>query len=243
MALEVGLDELISFLKSRKAAAKKTKKKAIERIEEATKSLEEELAATKTREALYKKLIERYAEIIGLEEEKTIPELRALVNENDSAVQETKQELFKQLAGGNHGWTYSFEQDFPKYAEKAFEKTASLKAIHAQIPVSYWLSVREILELGAADAFDKAIFLCSLLHAGGSKGAKVLVVEVEGGVKHAVVVFEFQEKVYLFDASAGVELSAGSVEELLAQYRHGEKRVTRALYEFNDAEYNEFGEE
>jgi hypothetical protein len=219
-----------------RAVAKPKNAKAL--LEEKIAALEEELAGTRVREALYKKLIERYAEAISAGEEKTVPELRALINAGDEAVQEARKRILEELS--LHA--YAPEKHFMQFAEKAFEVVSALRSIHASISVSYWLSPKEILELGAADAFDKAVFLCSLLQAGGNKSARVRVVELEGGMRHALTLFDYNGRTYAFDAGTKTRKSARSLAALLDGLRCGDKRVTRSLYEFNDGAYEEFGE-
>jgi hypothetical protein len=203
-----------------------------ERIEE----LEVEVEQARTREAVYKKLIERYADVIEAGEEKTIPELRALINPEDEAVREAKAHLLSDFP------RYDYDRHFARFADKAFELIASLRPVHAGISVSYWLSPREVLELGAADAFDKAVFLCSLLRAGGNASARVRVVELEGGIQHPVAVFEFHGKAFLFDAASKTRQSAASAAALFDKLCCGGKKPTRSLYEFNDQNYEEFEE-
>ncbi|NYZ78085.1 hypothetical protein H0N96_01650 [Candidatus Micrarchaeota archaeon] len=246
----MGLDDIKNFLKAKKGEEKVKRKQAArfeERIGEKLSSLEEEISVCKTRELLYRKILERYSEVIGLGEEKTIPELKALVNSGDASVVETKQKLLGELQmQRGPEFAYAFERDFLDYAGKAFEFAAILRAIHANLSFSYWLSPKEIVDLGAADAFDKAIFLCSLLKAGGCENARVRVVELEGGLKHAIVVFEFASMFYVFDSSSkepNARLSAPNADDALKEFCCDGKKVTRSLYEFNDSDYNEFGEE
>jgi len=202
------------------------------RIEE----LEGEVEQARVREAVYKKLLERYADVIDAGEEKTIPELRSLINPDDAAVREAKAEIARDFP------KYDFDKHFGRFADKAFELIAGLRPVHAGISVAYWLSPREILELGAADAFDKAVFLCSLLRAGGNATARVRVVELEGGIQHPVVVFEFHGKAFLFDAAAKSRQSAASTAALFEKLCCGGKHPTRSLYEFNDQSYEDFEE-
>ena len=196
--------------------------------------IESELGQARTREAVYKKLIERYADVIEAGEEKTIPELRSLVNADDEAVREAKARILDDFP------KYDYDRYFARFADKAFEFIASLRPVHAGVSVSYWLSPQEVIELGAADAFDKAVFLCSLLRAAGNASARVRVVELEGGIQHPVVVFEFHGKAFLFDAASKTRQSAASVEALFDKLCCGGKRPTRSLYEFNDQNYEEF---
>lgn len=196
---------------------------------------ETELEQLRVKAAVYKTLIERYADFIGSQEEKTVPELKNLVNPGDEAVQEIKDLLLSEFNG------FEFEKDFLDFVSKAFNYVRSFKEVHADLSISYWLNPREIIDLGAADAFDKAILLCSLLHSIGCASAKTRVIDLEGGFTHVVVVFSFGGQKLLLDPSQEEGIaSAESEEELFSSYEFSGKKFARNLYEFNNEEYNEF---
>lgn len=223
--------------------------------------------ALKIKLAVYRKLVDRYSEEINAGEQKTIPELKEMVSATDSAVRETRAKILGELgfasepekigkgaaqatsvgtstgvSGELQGNHYRYEKEFLAAAEKAYNFAQSLKKIHHDLPVSFWLKPREILELGAADAFDRAIFLCSLLQSLGCENAKVRVLDLEEGFKHPAVVFSFNEKQFLMDAMQ--ECSAftyhGSLEEVLKNYTYEGKKCLKSAYEFNGEEYLEF---
>jgi hypothetical protein len=192
---------------------------------------ESELDASKRRESIYRKIIERYRELIEASESKSIPELRSLVRPQSSSVIELKDTLTKDFK------PYEYEKDFLTAAQRAFEFVKD-EIKTERIPVEFWLSPKDILELKAADEMDKAILLCSLLIALGNKGAKV-VVEMKGGLKHAFVMFSFGNRYYLFDPVHDINL-AGSKEILEAQISTEKDEENKIVYEFNDMEYNEW---
>jgi len=192
---------------------------------------ESELEVCKRRESVYRKIIERYRELIEASESKSIPELRSLVRPQSSSVIELKDKLTKDFK------PYEYEKDFLTAAQTAFEFVKDeIKTEH--VPVEFWLSPKEILELKAADEMDKAILLCSLLIALGNRNAKV-VVEMKGGLKHAFVMFSFGNRYFLFDPVHNVNL-AGSKEILEAQISTERDEENKIVYEFNDMEYNEW---
>lgn len=199
----------------------------------------QELALWKARAGYYKKIIERYGEAIDAGERKTIPELKALVDQKDAAVLKLKAEA---LAKIGHADDYSFERDFLPYAEASFSYVKSLSRIDSEIEPSFWMRPEEIVGLGAADAFDRAILLCSLLLACECETARVLVLELEGGGRHPVVVFYYKEKQHFLDPSQEAEFStySGTLEEIFRHYSYEGKKVLKAAFEFNHADYNEF---
>ena len=192
---------------------------------------ESELDASKRRESIYRKIIERYRELIEASESKSIPELRSLVRPQSSSVIELKDTLTKDFK------PYEYEKDFLTAAQRAFEFVKD-EIKTERIPVEFWLSPKDILELKAADEMDKAILLCSLLIALGNKGAKV-VVEMKGGLKHAFVMFSSGNRYYLFDPVHDINL-AGSKEILEAQISTEKDEENKIVYEFNDMGYNEW---
>lgn len=200
------------------------------------KSFVEELSLSNTRAAFYRKVIERYREQISAGEQKTIPQLKELVLPGDEAVQKKKQELLQEIG------VAEFEKDFLAYARKAAEYCRSLSSVESEISAPFWLSPREIVEINAADEFDKAIFLCSLLLAAGSGNAAVRVLQLEGGVEHPIVVFSSDNKHYYADASQSSKITPlpeDALEELQKFSYEGKKFVSQK-YEFNDKTYAEF---
>ena len=210
---------------------KKEQPKPEQEPDDASKECESELEVCKRRESIYRKIIERYRELIEAGESKSIPELRSLVKPQSSSVLELRDKLTKEFK------PYDYERDFLAASQKAFEFVKDeIKTEH--VVIEFWLSPKDILELNAADEMDKAILLCSLLIALGNKGAKV-VVEMKGGLKHAFVMFNFGNRYYLFDPVHDVNL-AGSKEILEAQISTERDEENKMVYEFNDVEYNEW---
>jgi len=233
----MAFEKILPFLKTKG----KPKEAALPPKAEVCALEKEEALFYKTRAAVYRKIIERYADAINQGEEKTLPELKALIVPADSAVQDVKAKLLEPLLQGR---LYEFEKDFQQAAEAAFQRVKSLHFVHADLPVSYWLSPAEIIELGAADPFDRAMLYCSLLIALGCKQAKVRVVEIEGGIRHPLVVFSLGEKTFLCDPAQDKTAfeRTGAVEELVAGFSLEGKKVSRTLFEFNDQDYQQFEE-
>lgn len=222
----MALEEVVSFLND-----KRRKSHSPSVPQESVDAEREEVDSLRVKNAVYRKLLSRYAEEINTREEKTIPELKALVNPGDEAVQN----VFKELTAGSE---YSFE-NFPSYSEKVFDYCCSLKQIHAELGVSYWLSPSDIVELKAADSLDRSIFLCSLLHAGGCRNAAVCLIELEDGSKHPLVKYSLELKNYLMDPMSKQCLSsANAFDEALASFSVEGRKFKRVVYEFNDSEYS-----
>ena len=214
----------------------------------------DEIDELKAKLAVYRKLIERYSEEITQGEQKTIPELKEMVVPNDSAVREVKKKILGELGFAqeaekgeripsteiqpNH---YRYEKDFLAAAEKAYNAAQAFKRVHNDLPVSFWLKPREMVELDIADAFDRAILLCSLLISLGCENCKVRVLDLEEGFKHPTVAFAYNEKQYLMDPMQECSAYAyhGKLSEVLKSYTYEGRKALKSAYEFNDKEYLE----
>ncbi|MBI5036534.1 hypothetical protein HZC09_04275 [Candidatus Micrarchaeota archaeon] len=188
---------------------------------------------SEVREAYLRKIIERYKDAVNLQEQKNIAELKALLKPNP-AILSLKDKLDR--------------EPFEEYARACFAFVSSFDTIHIPLPVSFWLKTEDILELGAGDPMDKAVFLTSLLNLKGAK-AFLRVVVLENGMQHALVWFNLSENlgpdadrsappVWLLDPVHNVLLKAGSLEEAFGEY--GKTHVIKkSVYEFNEEEYRE----
>ncbi len=218
----MALETIFPFLKIRRMP---------ERKEEEKEAVCEDVTPYKTKLAVYRKIIEKYAALINSGEEKTVPQLKALINKGDEVVARVKEKIIESSPGS----------DILTLAETAYKFTQSLRPVHANLSVTYWLSPSDIMELGAADAFDRAIFLCSLLHAIGLN-AKVRVIALEGGLSHPVVIFSFGRDEYVLDPfqNTPFETFKGSLPQILAQFTFDGRRFVRNVFEFNNEEFTQF---
>ncbi len=186
-----------------------------------------------------KKVIAKYGDEINSFEVKTIPELKAFINSEDAAVK-TVAERLKVEFQNKSGKEYS-SQFLPVLSLAAFHFVSSLEVIGADLPVSFWFTPSDVLELGAADAFDRVIFLCSLLTNLG-ESAKVHVVEVENGLRHPVVI-QSSAKTVLYDPFPPANYVNGETQaDALSKFTLAGKPYKKSLFEFNSTSYEEFGE-
>jgi hypothetical protein len=202
-----------------------------------------------TQAAYYRKIISRYAALVNENEEKTVPELKALVDKASETVQQLKAQALEQAAANKKAagtlagdWQYDYEKDFLFAAEPAFAIVRGIRQVHSEASVSFWLSQKEVVELGAADVFDKALLLCSLLQALGAQ-AKVLVLELENNAIHPVTVTQYSGRDYLLDASqcdSQLTTYCGGLEEVLAGFSFGGAKFLKKSYEFDADNYKEF---
>jgi hypothetical protein len=216
--------------------------------EEQLASLISENAELALRNGFYRRIIEKYAAMIDEYDEKTVPELKSLINKNDPAISELKRGFLDELLSdkmkrGGTSADYVFSEDFLFVADKLFRHCQKLSHIHANLPVSFWLNMKEVSEMQAADPFDRAILLCSLLRAFDGM-AKIRVLELENNLIHPVVLMEFEGKKFLLDANQKESLlttySGLDLNDVLKSFEYDKNKYLKSAYEFNDEEYVEF---
>ena len=221
----MAIENIFPFLKIKRMPEKK------EGPEEAQEAVCEDVTPYKIRLAVYRKIIEKYAPVVNTGEEKTVPQLKALINKDDEVVAKIKEKISQSAPGG----------DPIMLAETAHKFVQSLRPVHANLSVTYWLSPSDIMELGAADAFDRAIFLCSILRA-LNLDAKVRVVSLEGGLSHPLVILSFGRDEYILDAfqEAAFGTYKGPLMEVLPQFSFEGKHFVKNVFEFNNDEFTQF---
>ncbi len=219
------------------------------KVEETAQAAAQQPADGPQKTEFYRRIIARYAALINESEEKTVPELKSLIRPHDGTVLELKKKVLSQWeenrksAGDPAGVAYAFQSDFLWVADRALAYVRQMENLHSDLPVTFWLSPQEMTELQGGDLFDKAVLLASLIKALGGP-AKVRVLELEKNRIHPVVVFTFEERAYVLDASqpeCGLTTYSGNLEETLARFSYEGNKYVKSAYEFSDLEYQEFG--
>lgn len=186
-----------------------------------------EVAELRRKVAVYRRIIARYEEKIAEFETKTITELKSLINPNDEVVLRLRDGLLER-----HFHPYIYEKDFEKAAQIAFDFV--LKEVASEeLPVDFWLTPRDVIELGAADEMDKAVLLCSLLRAMDCSSAKVVV--ESDGERHVFVSFGWGDRYHILDPVHGTKESGERKDVLRKLFGDG---TGKTVYEFNDSDYD-----
>ncbi|HEV8289394.1 MAG TPA: hypothetical protein VGQ00_00365 [Candidatus Norongarragalinales archaeon] len=231
---KMGLEDVLPFLKrpARHDEESKTRKNA-------EVSEREELATERIRSSLYKKVIQRYSDYINKNEEKTVPELKRMIDAKHPRVKQIKDIILLDLQHDDK------QEDPFARAEKAYNFCTNLRPLHGVLGISFWLTFDDIVELGAADHFDKSIFLASLIKALQAGEAKVRLMELEGGLKHSVVVFKNEDVSLLLDPSQAHDFRAyeAPTDESLESFEFDGKKVKRTLFEFDEEDFTDFTQE
>lgn len=162
------------------------------------------------------KIVERYKEHVNLNEQKSIPELKSLVSPDQPEAKRLAEKLGS--------------------VQAVFDFVSALDTVHVDVPVSFWLDLEDVVQLGAGDGLDKARLLCAVFLNLGKK-AWVRVVRLKQGGQHALVWLD-ESPVRVFDCVHGKTWSADSVERALEKYP-GDHEIQKSLYEFNADAYRE----
>ena len=177
---------------------------------------------------LYLEMLMRYKEEIEKGEMLYVAELPRLVTPQDDAVLAVVNNIKSSFA------SYSFNDNFYDAAMKAQAYIdTSVSSISA--PVQFWLMPSEVIRMGAGDAFDKTVLLCSMLIGLGNISAKIITV-VKDAASESAAYCEFHSKLLLMRSGSGLQ-EFGSKQELLAAMGFAEDTNITA-YEFNDKMYS-----
>ncbi len=178
---------------------------------------------------LCKFLLQKYADIINEREQRTIGEIKDLVDGTDltiqSIVEDTKNENYEQSLRN----TYKFVTDEISYVD-------------AELSLNYWMSAREIMEIKTADDEDLSVFLCACMKALGDDKAEVIIAELDNLQTHAFVSTEIEDKFLILDAPQKDEFDKyfGKKTHILSNYTFKGSKIKRFLYRFNSEKYEQF---
>lgn len=187
------------------------------------------------RQIFYRMLLDKYAGLINEKEQRTVGEIKGLINPDDLSVQN--------MVARFRPETYQFQKDFLFTAQQIVEfLTHEIKYVPNDLSINFWLSPTEILTNKVSDDEDLAVLVCTCLAALGDEKAAVYVMELEDMRTHAVVMTEVNEKTLLLDPSTGHGFFKyyGEKSYVFKKYQFEGKKVKRALYRFNRETYEQF---
>ncbi len=185
--------------------------------------------------AFYKMVIDKYGELINQKEQRTVGEIKTLINADDLSIQS--------LVAKFKPDTFTVEKDYLYTAQQVFDFIAKeIKYVPNDLNVNFWLSPTEILTHKVSDDEDLAVLLCACLFALGDEHATVYLMELEDLRTHAVVMTHINEKTLLLDPSVGHGFFKyyGEKTHVFKKYSFEGKKLKRALYRFNSLEYEQF---
>ncbi len=183
----------------------------------------------------YKMLLNKYADVINQKEQRTVGEIKSLINPDDLSVQS--------LIAKFKPDTFTFEKDYLFTAQQLFEfVTQEIHYTPNELNINFWLTPTDILANKVSDDEDLAVLVCTSLFALGDEKAMVYVMEMEDLRTHAVVISDVNGKTLLLDPSVshGFFKYYGDKSYVFKKYRFEGKKLKRALYRFNANTYEQF---
>lgn len=130
------------------------------------------------------------------------------------------------------------DQDTLEACEEAYEEI--MRGVESCEPsdVEYWMTIKTMLDIGAADYKDKAILICSAFRHFGAN-AYVSIAKLENNEKRPLVEIHINEKNLLIDPNKKhlFKKHYGSIEELKEHYSHQGHGIKEFEYRFNDNNY------
>ncbi len=183
-------------------------------------------------------LLKKYSDIINEREQRTIGEIKGLVDGTDLSIGNFVEE-FKEN-------NYSFKDNYKETLKKLFDfAKKEINFVEVDLGVNYWMSAKEVLELKIVDDEDYAVFLCSCMKALGDDKAEVIIAELDNLRTHAFVSSVIDDKFLILDPAQKHEFEEffGEKTEILRKYSFKKERLKRFLYRFNSDKYEQFLEE
>ncbi len=174
-------------------------------------------------------LLQKYADIINEREQRTIGEIKKLVDGNDLTIQSIVDDIKGENQDESVKNIYKFICD-------------EIGFVDAELSLNYWLSAREVMEIKAADDEDLAVFLCASIKAIGDGKAEVVIAELDSLQTHAFVVTEYGGQFLILDPAQKHEFEKylGKKTGVLKKYSFNGNKIKRFLYRFNSDKYEQF---
>ena len=178
---------------------------------------------------LYQFLLQKYADIINEREQRTIGEIKELVDGTDLTIQSIVDDTRSETHELSLRNIYKFIKDEISYVD-------------AELSLNYWMSAREIMEVKAADDEDMAVFLCACMKCLGDDKAEVIIAELENSQTHAFVSTELEGKFLILDVPQKHDFDKyfGDKTNVLIKYTYNGNKIKRFLYRFNSQKYEQF---
>ncbi|MEM5782149.1 MAG: hypothetical protein QXD43_03045, partial [Candidatus Aenigmatarchaeota archaeon] len=157
--------------------------------------------------------IERYKDYIEQNEQKTVYELRKMIDPENESI--------KKLIEANR---LNEEKSKERILNLIEALLNSIKNVY--LPISFWLTYEEILELKACEPLQKALLIASIL---SHLTQNYYIIKINEGIK---IVFSLENDNYLIDVSNNkTALLNSNIDEIL---KNSEFYFNRNVYVEND---------
>jgi hypothetical protein len=174
---------------------------------------------------LHKLIIDRYREEIEEHENKTVSDLKSMIQPHEPIITKLRDSLLEGFR------PYIYQEHFLSAMGMCCQYVSSFRTISP--PVAFWLTFSDMQSIMAGDEIDKSILLCSLLRSIGSESARVFVTDT----KNSYVLCQFGGKFHLNTHSNAAPSVCASEQEALLRISG------KPLYSFNDRDYVNLSDE
>lgn len=193
--------------------------------------------AAEGRLKLYRVLLEKYGEIINEKEQRTVGQIKSLIDTEDLNIQN--------LIASHKPESYEYEKNYLETVQKLYEFiTKEIQYVPNDTNLNFWLTPKEILKNKISDDEDLSVLLCTCMAALGDQNAMVYLMELEDGSTHAVVLSTINNVTLLLDPCLqhGFFKYYGDKGYVFKKYQFNGKKIKRAVYRFNAQIYEQFVE-
>jgi len=184
---------------------------------------------------LCKFLLQKYADIINEREQRTIGEIKSLVDGTDLSVQNLLEEFKEDF--------YEFKNNYDQTLRKVYTFILDeIDVVEINLGVNYWLSAKEVLEQKVVDDEDLAVFTCACMKGLGDDKAEVIIAELDDLKTHAFVSTELGGNFLILDPAQKHDFDKylGNKVDIIKNYVYNQTKIKRFLYRFNSEKYEQF---
>ena len=187
----------------------------------------------------YEIILAKYKELINSKEQKTISEIKDMVDSEDLTISSIVSK-FKPIG-------YEYSRDYLNTIRKIYNFFKSeINVIKNDLKVLFWLDFNEIIKHKIADEQDISIFLCAIMKSLNDNNAKIYVVLLEDDQTHAFVKTKIKNTYYIFDLTQRVPFDMfkdTDENKLFENYNFLNKKIVKKIYMYDKNDYEDFNKE
>jgi hypothetical protein len=176
-----------------------------------------------TKLRIYSLIVNRYKDLIGEKEDRSISEIRQRVSPYNDFIKNLKERFIQDMK------PYDYNKHFFSATQRVINYMREIK--DCEFLITFWMTFEEMEQLKAADTMDKAILMAALLRSLGSEDAKVYVTHS----KRVFVGFNWNKMPYLVDPRNSGMLSGPEADNAFIK--------DKLSYIFSDLHFESFEED
>jgi hypothetical protein len=191
------------------------------------------------RNKYYEIILNKYKEFINSKEQKTISEIKDMINSEDLTINSVATK-FKPIG-------YEYSRDYLETIKKIYNFLKSeINVVKNDLKILFWLDFNEIIRYKIADEQDISIFLCSIMKSLDDNISEIYVVLLEDDKTHAFVKTKFKNTHYILDLTQKVPFDMfkdNDENKLFENYNFLNKKIIKKIYKYNENDYEEFNKD